>query len=546
MRVRHPDASPAELLELTKATYRGKTPEAVQRQKSTLLRGANKAGKRRKQSDKTPRRRRGTPDGDLEGMDILEFASGPLGLRLHPAQRVVLASMYGLPLAGDDLALYGQLTGGLTEQHGAGHEALEAVLCLGARSGKSLLLSVIAIYECLARGHHWRRYLRKGEIGYCAIVATRLQQAQDIIGGNAARMVSESERLSGYLKCEPTLCKIEFRNGLTILSLPCNSTAGRGLPIFLLEFDELAHYYTEGVKADVDIYNSLSPRLAQFRGAKTVMGSTPAAKQGMFHSWFNEGFTVDGRATFQAPSTVMNPSLDPDYLARMKQRDPDNYSREFDAQFAERLSSYFKTDDIESALVLAGDVPPVEGVHYCLGLDQSGLSGRDRFAACVSHIGDDGIVVADAVRSWDASDDSVIGEVAALAKPYGIDVAICDQYASGWVASALAKAGLDCERRPGLPQVYSNLKSLMIAQRLKAPDNSELKDGLGSTVGYYGRNNSLSIGHPRTRDGHGDLADALATSAWAASGRPDAAMQALSDTDIKAMVSTEAEAFYAA
>lgn len=63
-----------------------------------------------------------------------------------------------------------------------------------------------------------------------------------------------------------------------------------------------------------------------------------------------------------------------------------------------------------------------------------------------------------------------------------------------------------------------NLKSQLIAGRLRLPVNPELREGLASTQAFYGRNNSLSIAHERSAlAGHGDLADAVATAVWAAS-----------------------------
>ena len=57
----------------------------------------------------------------------------------------------------------------------------EAVLVLSARSGKSFLVSVIALYE--ATRDTWKRYVAKNEDVYICIVATRELQAKMIIQG---------------------------------------------------------------------------------------------------------------------------------------------------------------------------------------------------------------------------------------------------------------------------------------------------------------------------------------------------------------------------
>jgi len=57
----------------------------------------------------------------------------------------------------------------------------EAVLVLSARSGKSFLISVIALYD--ATQDTWKRYVAKNEDVYTCIVAMRELQAKMIIQG---------------------------------------------------------------------------------------------------------------------------------------------------------------------------------------------------------------------------------------------------------------------------------------------------------------------------------------------------------------------------
>jgi len=540
-----PDASDLELIARVKASYRASTSEGKARQKAALIPQARtrerRAGRKPESIQKSAKAGR-----SFDGVTIIQFAENLLHVELRPAQRVILKSLYGLTLDANEAKLYATLTGGLDAQHGAGREAIEGVLCCGARSGKSLLFAIIALYECIARGDHWRRFLRPGELGYCIVVATRVSQAQEIVQGNAARLVQDSPELRGYLAGDPTLTRIEFTNRLCIQSMPCNATAGRGVPVFCLLLDEVAHFRVEGVNQDTVVYNSLAPRLAQFINAKVLLGSTPAAKQGLFHEWFTEGFTLPGRVTVQGSTLTINPQIDHAYLERMKLRDPDNYAREFDAQFAEQVAAYFKYDLVEAAMLLVGDQPAREEVAYHLAIDQSGLSGRDRFAAAIAHAEPSGLVEVDALRSWDARDaDTVMAELAALGRAYRVTTALRDQYGAGWIASALAKHGLESELRPPLPSVYANTKGLLTAGRLRVPDNGELKSGLVNTVAFYGRNNALSIHHERTQAGHGDLADATCAAIWAASGRGSTDL-AFSEADVDAAFSGNVKGFYRA
>ena len=462
----------------------------------------------------------GREELELDGVDIITFAEDWLGVSFEkrPAQRVVLKSIYGLPLEPWEMDIFEKLTGGLRAQHGLGEESVETVLVLGARGGKSFLTSIMALFESIARGHIWKKYLMPGETGYAVVIATSKAQAVDIIQANAARLLTNSPKLRGWLVGEPLKAELTLKNGMKIISLPCNTKVARGLPIFFLALDEVGHFFIEGAKTDVDIHNSASPRMAQFPGAKKAFISTPSAKQGLLWTSYDEGFTVSGRATFQAPTVLMNPLVDRAYLEREARRDPDNYEREFLAEFCEKMSAFFSADSIDAALTLDGDLPPEPRVWYSAAIDQSGLAGRDRFTLAISHQENTGRIIIDVTRSWDVTDSKMImAEIAALRDAYHLRGITIDKYALGWVREAFEDLGLEVSVRAALPVVYVNAKSLLLAGLWDLPNNPELRAGLINTAAFYGRNNSLSIQHERGSSGHADLADAVCTAAWCAS-----------------------------
>lgn len=524
-----PELSHDELVQAAKSSFGPQTKEGKRRRNANLQKDRGRTSVRLK----LPRDpgKKGVPSSpsskargkityhapDLSEVDVMMFATEWCNLDFsdRPAQPVVLKAIYGMELTPEEHEIYKTLTNGST--YVAGREVAEVILACGARGGKSsVICTIITLYESIVRAYHWRKYLRKDETGYAIIVATRLQQAQDIIQRNAAKMMLDNSLLRRFLAEEPTLQRITLTNGLEIMSIPCNSRAGRGIPIFLLLFDEVAHFFTEGKRADTTVYNSLSPRLAQFPGAKTGLISTPAAKQGMLWEWFKEGFDIPHRATFQAPTVVMNPMVDRDYLARQQLRDPENYAREFEGQFAERIGAYFSPEILTGASVLGGDVAPAAGHRYMGGIDQSGLAGKDRFGFSIAHKEGKKAVV-DVARSWETTDaDVILDEINSLAGAYNLEAILIDRYAKGWVASAIEKMGISVDMRPMLPIIYANAKTLLLSSKLLIPDNPELRQGLVNTVAYYGRNNALSIQHERTRDGHADLADATITAVYAA------------------------------
>ncbi len=457
---------------------------------------------------------------DLQDIDIITFATDQRYLNLsfqeRPAQEVLLRVLYGLPLDRKQLKIYRKLTGNRKEFE-TGQDKTEAVWVLGARSGKSLLASIIALYE--ATRNTWQQYLNKGEFGYIVVIATRQKQAEQIIQANCSRLIENSPALRGIVK-ELWQTELTLTNNMKIISLPCNSTAGRGLPIACFCLDECAHFYTEGIKADQTIYDSLRPRMAQFPGAKVVLISTPAAKQGLLWNFFSEGFSVPSRWTAQADTRTVNPGIPKGFVKAEYKRDVDYARREFGAEFAEKIESFFDYEVLQSSFTLVGSLPCKSKFAYSLGIDQSGLSGRDRFALAISHKEGDRVLV-DHIQAWETKDsDIILAEVGKLTGAYRLNKVSIDRYAKGWVAQALNKLGLEVEIRPSMAEIYTNLKSLMIAGRLRLPNNPDLRKALQNTQAFYGKNNALSIAHQRSAAGHADLADAVATSVWVRSSEP--------------------------
>lgn len=81
------------------------------------------------------------------------------------AWEVFLCALFALPMTPEQLAIYQQHTGRTTPPTSPLHEAW---LICGRRSGKSFMLSLIAIY--LAIFKDWREHLGPGEIGTIMVV----------------------------------------------------------------------------------------------------------------------------------------------------------------------------------------------------------------------------------------------------------------------------------------------------------------------------------------------------------------------------------------
>lgn len=494
-------------------SYLANTPEGRARSMANLELG-------RKKGIKKPNAETKRQVVDIQKANIIEFATDILNVSFteRPAQEVILRCLYGLALNAEQLALYKLMTEN-KEEFEAGIEKTEGNFNIGARGGKSFLTSIVALYEAMR--DKWAQYLRSGETGYAVIIATRQKQAEDIIQKACSGMLEDS-KISWMMKAYPLKASLELKNGMTIASFPCNSTAARGLPIFLLIFDEIAWYRTEGVKADYAIFNALNPRRAQFPGAKCLKITTPAGKQGLFWMEFDEGFKVPGRLTVKANTRLVNPMIPQEFIDKEYKRDPDNAAMEFGAEFAETVSGFFASciDQLKACFSeLVEDMPYRIGYDYYSAIDQSGLAGRDKFGYAIAHKDSRfNRIIVDCVREWDTKNaDVILEEIRQLNGIYHCRDITKDGYAGGWVTNALEKRGLTVFDSERLPVVYTNLKTLVLAQRLAMPDHPSLRNSLLQTQAFYSKSNNLTIGHERTQQGHGDLANAVARAIYEAS-----------------------------
>ena len=450
---------------------------------------------------------------NLKDLNIIQFAENPVVLGLsfakRPVQKIILKALYGLPLNEKEIGIFNTLTKG-KGKYKPGMEKTEAVMCLGARAGKSFIASICALYEATVgwQNKPWKETLSPGEFVYVCIVATKELQARQIIQTNCLRMLERSPMLKGLIK-KSTELEITLKNYVKIISGPCNSTALRGLPIAVLIMDEIAFYRIEGPKADEAIFNSLRPRMAQFIEGKLFLISTAGSKQGLFFNFFDEGFRVEDRLTIQANTRFVNPEIPQKFLDKEKARDIDNYMREFEGIFSEKLEAFFSYELMQKPFILAGDLPYRSEHNYYLGLDQSGLSGRDRFALAIAHKEGD-LAIVDIVRSWETKDlDIILDEIKTLAKAYHIREAVIDKYSKGYVEASFKRINLEVKIRASLADVFVVLKAKMIQDKLQLPDRSDLKAGMRNTIAVYNKSNQLAIIHQRGPEGHADSLDAV-------------------------------------
>ncbi|MBI4270200.1 MAG: hypothetical protein HY615_07680 [Candidatus Rokubacteria bacterium] len=223
----------------------------------------------------------------------------------------------------------------------------------------------------------------------------------------------------------------------------------------------------------------------------------------------------------QASAPMLNPTLPPDYLARMEEDDPEAYRSEVLGEFRAGVSTLLDPAAIE-ACVDTGvrERPPAEGLKYFGFVDvASGTDGRDRFTLGVAHLADDRAVL-DCLRVWKPpfNPNAVIAETADVLRTYRLRQVTGDLYAPGFVKDGFATNRITyLPSRTPPPQdirrdksmIYLELVPLINSGRavlLDVPEALRELRGLDRRRGFGGRD-KVDVQGGR---GHDDQANVIA------------------------------------
>jgi len=246
----------------------------------------------------------------------------------------------------------------------------ELLICAGRKSGKTLLVSIIVLYEVykllLTENLHKKYGLIQDQPIYIMVVSTSYEQALGVMFQYIRSLAEGSWYLSDYI-VNVTKEEIEFAKRIKVRCQPCSSRSGRGFPTWLNVYDEHAHMLTRSGNAAGDIvFEALQPNLKVFRGdGRTVSISSPAGMEGIFWELFKTGDPVDvkqkcethgeqpWRAVFQYATWEMNPELlyDHSELEKERKKDPKNFDMEYGANFCQVIQAALDPRQIEECAV---------------------------------------------------------------------------------------------------------------------------------------------------------------------------------------------------
>ncbi len=231
--------------------------------------------------------------------------------------------------------------------------------------------------------------------------------------------------------------------------------------------------------------------MVQFPNRKLILLGSPWVKAGvLWDRWQNRGDGSD-RLVVHCPTPLMNQLIPAEELAREEQADPQNYRREFLAEWLEDVDAFLPDSDIAAA-IRSGvrETAPAQALmgSYFAAIDASGLSGKDKFTLAIGHKavkGSAGMGVAfDALRGWSRHAVSqVCDEAAVLLKSYGLRSVIADQFGFSFLRELLSQRKVEVRQfafsARTKPEIFFDLKLGLSQGRLQLLDHPESLRELG-------------------------------------------------------------------
>jgi hypothetical protein len=450
-------------------------------------------------------------------VDIIQAIQDPniIGDSVSDTQEAALRALYGLHMTEGQVELARGCAGAAWRP---GEEYREAAFICGRRSGKSDKLAAnVAIYEAFFRDHQ----LSRGEKGIVLLLAQNMRQAS-VVKSYIQGKIEQSPILRQYVTGTKAH-ELELENRVTIAIHPASFRSIRGLSVVCCICDEIAFWWTEDSYAnpDTEVIKAVRPAMATAPHGKLLLVSSPYTMGGVLWDAWRKRDEDEDCLVWRATTREMNPTVPERFLAREQARDPENYRREYLAEFTEAVSSFLSADDIHACAVPGRTelTPDLERHRYVATIDAA-FKG-DRFTMCVAHRDRDrGVVVIDHLTGWQGSRaeplrlSQVMPRIATICERYGVRTVLGDQFGAEPLKDAFARHQLWYEERTftnaSKADIYGTLRSSITDCRLELLDHEDsLKELRGLELEYL-PGGSIRVGHAGGSRAHDDYADAIA------------------------------------
>jgi len=438
-----------------------------------------------------------------------------IGDTLSLAQEAALMAVYGLPLKGEHLALAEQMGNGAWRP---GEETREAAFICGRRSGKSDKLAAnVAIYEAFFRDHN----LSPGETGVVLLLAQNMRQAK-VVKGYIEGKINKSPVLRRHVLASRAQ-ELELDNRITIAIHPASFRSVRGLSVVCCICDEIAFWWTEDNYAnpDVEVVRAVRPAMATFGHGKLLMVSSPYTMTGVLWDTWQRRDKDDSTLVWHAPTSLMNPTVPASFLEKEQRRDPENYRREYEAEFTEAVSSFLPAEMIEQCIVEGrAELPPAPGTHNYVAAVDAAFKG-DAFTICIAHNDHDrNMAVLDYLGGWQGSKQvplklgEIMPQIEAICGRYQISLVTGDQFGAEPLKDAFERHHLQYEEHTFTNQsksdIYATLRTRILDGTIELLDHPT---SIGELCGLEVESlpgGGMRVGHARHTRAHDDYADVIA------------------------------------
>lgn len=420
------------------------------------------------------------------------------------AWTALIAAAFGLPMTGEQLAIYQRCT---ARTEPPTEQMRELVLVVGRRGGKSRVLALIATW--LASFVDYRPYLDPGERGVVQVLAADRDQAKIIL--RYVKAFFKLPMLQRLVEREHQW-GLDLSNSVAIEITTASFRSVRGRTCVGALLDECAYWQDEGANPDAEVVKAIRPSMATIPNSMLILASSPYSRKGVLYEQWRKYYGKNDKRilAWQASTDTMNPSIDPKYLADQYEADPVSANAEFGAQFRTDVEAFIAAEAVDAVTSAERERPHIGGKRYHAFADPAGGSGKDSFTLAIGHV-EDRIPTLDVIREWKPpfSPRAVIEECADLLKQYGIRKLTADRYAAEFVVEGFREHQINLEHslKPK-SQIYSEFLPLLNSKTCDLLDHQRLRTQLIGLERRVARSGRDSIDH--APGGHDDIANSVA------------------------------------
>lgn len=348
----------------------------------------------------------------------------------------------------------------------------ESYVVCGRRSGKSTIVSVVAVFLALFKD--WKAVLAKGEVGYVFIIAVNKNQAQII--KNKVEALLDLQPAFRRMVRRVRQDEIQLTNGITIAIKPASFRSTRGYTVLCAILEELSFWrYEESAIPDIEIVRALRPGLVA--GGLMIGISSPWSKSGFLYEQVQKYRGVKGGPLIWiAPTSRMNPTYDKAKIQEAYAKDPVSAATEYGAEFRADTSNYCDADVIDACVANGRHrLAYRSGMEYSAFIDASG--GRsDSFTMGIAHREKGKVVLDVAVeKAPPFRPEDVIEEFSKTLRVYNLREATADRYAGELVTSPFRGHGVEIRNSERTKsELYLELLPLLLNGKVELLDNGRL------------------------------------------------------------------------